>query len=79
VVDVTGAAKYTGMHALRHFFASWCINRKVDGGLELPLKVVQGRIGHSSIEMTANVYSHLFPATDTGAEMAAAEASFLAG
>jgi hypothetical protein len=29
--------------------------------------------------MTANVYSHLFPATDTGAEMAAAEASFLAG
>jgi integrase len=22
-----GKAKYTGLHALRHFFASWCINR----------------------------------------------------
>jgi len=28
--------KYPGSHALRHFFASWCINRKTDGGLELP-------------------------------------------
>ena len=38
-------AKYTGLHALRHFYASWCINRCVDGGLELPLKVVQTRMG----------------------------------
>ena len=28
-----GKAKYTGMHALRHFYASWCINRTKDGGL----------------------------------------------
>ena len=28
--------QYTGLHALRHFYASWCINRRVDGGLELP-------------------------------------------
>src|SRR3984885_9703792 len=41
-------AKYTGLHALRHFYASWCINRRVDGGLELPAKVVQERLGHSS-------------------------------
>jgi integrase len=34
-------AKYKGLHAFRHFFASWCINRKIDGGLELPPKVVQ--------------------------------------
>ena len=74
-----GAVKYTGLHTLRHFFASWCINRKVDGGLELPLKVVQVRIGHSSIEMTANVYSHLFPRSDDASEMAAAGAAFLAG
>jgi integrase len=40
-------AKYTGLHALRHFFASWCINRKVDGGLELPPKVVHERMGQS--------------------------------
>ena len=32
-------AKYTGLHALRHFYASWCINRRLDGGLELPGKV----------------------------------------
>src|SRR5262249_8231393 len=31
-----------GLHAFRHFFASWCINRKADGGRELPAKVVQG-------------------------------------
>jgi hypothetical protein len=40
VLDANGnavfVAKYTGLHALRHFFASWCINRKIDGGLELP-------------------------------------------
>ena len=35
MVDQDGKAKYTGMHCLRHFFASWCINRKVDGGREL--------------------------------------------
>jgi integrase len=66
-------AKYTGMHALRHFFASWCINRKVDGGLELPGKVVQERLGHSSITMTMDVYGHLFPRGDDGAALAEAE------
>lgn len=25
-------AKYTGLHALRHFYASWCINREKNGG-----------------------------------------------
>jgi integrase len=28
VVAATGKAKYTGLHALRHFYASWCINRR---------------------------------------------------
>jgi integrase len=36
--------------------ASWCINRRADGGLELPGKVVQERLGHSSIMMTMDVY-----------------------
>ncbi len=66
-------AKYTGLHALRHFFASWCINRKVDGGLELPAKMVQERLGHSSIGMTMDVYGHLFPRGDDKAELAEAE------
>jgi integrase len=78
VVTSGGKAKYTGLHALRHFYASWCINRRVDGGLELPLKVVQTRLGHASIQMTADRYGHLFPRGDDGAELAAAEKAFLA-
>jgi hypothetical protein len=37
--------------------------------LELPLKTVQGRLGHSSIQMTADVYGHLFPSGDDAAEL----------
>lgn len=72
------APKYTGMHALRHFYASWCINRKEDGGLGLPPKMVQERMGHSTIALTMDRYSHLFPSVDDGDEMAAAERAFLA-
>jgi integrase len=79
VVDRDGNAKYTGLHSLRHFYASWCINRRVDGGLELPLKLVQARLGHASIQMTADRYGHLFPRGDDGAELAAAERAFLRG
>jgi integrase len=79
VVDQHGRAKYPGLHSLRHFYASWCINRRVDGGLELPLKVVQARLGHASIQMTADTYGHLFPRGDDGSELAAAERAFLAG
>jgi integrase len=77
VVNARGRAKYGGLHALRHFYASWCINRRVDGGLELPLKVVQARLGHASIQMIADRYGHLFPSADDGAELAAAERAFL--
>ena len=63
---------------MRHFYASWCINRRADGGLELPAKVVQERLGHSSITMTMDVYGHLFPRGDNSAELAAAERSLLA-
>lgn len=71
------APRYTGAHALRHFYASWCINRKEDGGLGLPPKMVQERMGHSSIALTMDRYSHLFPKDDDGDEMAAAERAFL--
>jgi integrase len=77
IINKKGEAKYPGLHALRHFYASWCINRKVDGGLELPLKVVQARMGHSSIQLTADRYGHLFPRGDDSAELAAAEKAFL--
>jgi integrase len=70
-------AKYTGLHALRHFYASWCINREVDGGLGLPAKVVQERLGHSSIVVTLDTYGHLFPRGDDGTALAQAELRIL--
>ena len=77
VVTKDGDAKYTGMHALRHFYASWCINREVDGGLALPAKVVQERLGHSSIVVTLDTYGHLFPAGDDSGALGKAEALLL--
>ena len=71
------APKYAGLHSLRHFYASWCINRKTDGGLELPPKVVQYRCGHSSITVTMDTYGHLFPRSDDTAELAEAASSLL--
>ncbi|MBY5530543.1 tyrosine-type recombinase/integrase [Rhizobium leguminosarum] len=70
-------AKYSGLHALRHFYASWLINRKEDGGLGLPAKIVQERLGHASIVMTMDVYGHLFPRTDDGRELADAASALL--
>jgi integrase len=77
VVGADGRAKYPGLHSLRHFYASWCINRHKDGGLELPAKTVQARLGHASIVLTLDRYGHLFP-SDDGAELAAAEAAIFA-
>jgi integrase len=76
-VMANGTAKYTGLHALRHFYASWCINAKEDGGLGLSAKVAQARLGHSTIAMTLDTYGHLFPRGDDGSELAAAERSLL--
>ncbi|NTF80878.1 site-specific integrase [Rhizobium rhizogenes] len=70
--------KYSGLHCLRHWFASWCINRRKDGGLELPPKIVQERMGHSTIAMTMDTYGHLFPRNDDGSELAAAAEFVLA-
>jgi integrase len=76
VVDKSsGAAKYA-LHALRHFFASWCINPKDRGGRELPPKLVQTLLGHSSIVMTLDTYGHLFREGGDREELASA-ASFL--
>ena len=77
LLDRLGQPKYTGLHSLRHFYASWCINRKDDGGLELPAKIVQARLGHASIVMTMDTYGHLFPSKDDGAELAGAERGLL--
>ncbi len=71
------AARYSGLHALRHFFASWCINPKEAGGLGLDMKTVQARMGHSSIMVTADVYSHLFPRNDESKALDDAASSLL--
>jgi integrase len=73
LLDAQGEPKYTGLHALRHFYASWCINPIDQGGQGLPPKVVQARLGHSSIVMTMDVYGHLFP-SDADADKRLADA-----
>jgi integrase len=67
VTAALGEPKYTGMHLFRHFYASWCIDRK------LPPKVIQERLGHSSITLTFDRYGHLFPRVDDSHEIEAAE------
>ena len=60
-------ARY-GMHAFRHFFASWVIEQGFSP------KRIQSLLGHSSIQMTFDVYGHLFPSLeDDHAKFAAAE------
>ncbi len=62
-----------GMHALRHFCASWMI------ALNFPPKRLQAIMGHESIQMTFDTYGHLFPnPEDDHAKLAAGEL-FLAG
>jgi integrase len=73
IVDATGKPKY-GLHALRHFFASWVIERGFSP------KRVQSLLGHSSIQMTFDVYGHLFPSLeDDHAKFAAGELAIVGG
>jgi integrase len=64
-----GTPKYTGLHSLRHFYASWCINSKADGGCGSPPKTVQDQLGPSTLAMTMDRYGHLFPLTDNREDM----------
>ena len=68
IVDAKGKPKY-GLHALRHFYASWLIEQRCYTEKEL-----QSMLGHSSIRMTFDTYGHLFPPReDNSAKLAAAE------
>jgi len=78
-MDADGNAKYTGLHSLRHFVASWSINPPERGGQGLASNAVQQRLGHSSILMTMDTYGHLFPADkDAYEKLADAERALLA-
>ena len=72
-VDAAGEAKYTGFHALRHFYASWCAS------IGLSMKAVQARMGHSNIAVTMDTYTHIFPdAAEDSEKLAAAERTLMA-
>jgi integrase len=43
------------LHDLRHFFASLLIAQGVE------LKVVSELLGHSSIQITSDIYAHILP------------------
>jgi integrase len=72
-----GEPKYSGMHCLRHFHASFCLNPVSRGGLGMTPQEVQARLGHASITITMDTYGHLFPKQDDSKAMAAAEAALL--
>jgi integrase len=52
------AATGTGMHALRHYYASLLIR------FGESVKTVQARLGHASAAETLDTYSHLWPDSD---------------
>lgn len=70
IVDKDGnpvmLAKY-GAHSLRHFFASWLIDQSFGP------KRVQSYMGHSGIQVTFDIYGHLFPQEDDHERFAAGE------
>ncbi|MGX8011665.1 tyrosine-type recombinase/integrase [Mesorhizobium sp. ORM8.1] len=72
------APKYTGLHAFRHWFASWCLNREKDGGRGLLPARVQQLLGHSTIGLTMDTYGHLFEHKEDKAELDDAVSSLLA-
>jgi integrase len=62
-VDAAGRVTHVtnfGIHDLRHFHASL----QIEAGM--PAKELQAHMGHASIQMTMDVYGHLF--TDVGAQ-----------
>ena len=66
-VDERNRPRYR-LHSLRHFFASWAIAQGFSA------KRLQALLGHSSIQMTSDVYGHLFPSLeDDHAKFAAGE------
>jgi integrase len=73
-VTATDGMPLYGLHALRHFFASWAIEQGFSP------KRLQALLGHSSIQMTFDVYGHLFPSLeDDHAKFAAGEAALVSG
>ena len=62
IVDENGAHKFS-FHALRHAAASLFIEQN------WPPKKIQALLGHSSINMTMDVYGHLFESPEDDVEL----------
>jgi integrase len=58
VAAVAACPDGTGMHDLRHFYASLLIRHGES------VKVVQARLGHATAAETLDTYSHLWPDSD---------------
>jgi integrase len=58
VVAAAGLPAGTGLHALRHYYASLLIRHGES------VKTVQARLGHASAVETLDTYSHLWPDSD---------------
>lgn len=63
-----GLPPRTGLHVLRHFYASALIRHGES------VKVVQERLGHASASETLDTYSHLWPDSEDRTRAAVAEA-----
>jgi integrase len=69
-------ARYSGLHSLRHAYASWSLTPREKGGAGVNMKVLQHRMGHSDIGTTMNLYTHLLPHEGVKKEMEEVEAAF---
>ena len=58
ITAVPGAPSTTGMHDLRHYYASLLIRHGES------VKTVQRRLGHATASETLDTYSHLWPDSD---------------
>lgn len=58
VARAAGLPAGTGLHAMRHYYASLLIRHGES------VKVVQARLGHASAAETLDTYSHLWPDSD---------------
>jgi integrase len=58
VAKAEGAPASTGMHDLRHYYASLLIQHRES------VKTVHRRLGHATAAETLDTYSHLWPDSD---------------
>jgi len=58
VAETAGLAVGTGLHAMRHYYASLLIRHGES------VKTVQARLGHASAVETLDVYAHMWPDSD---------------